>query len=46
MLEVDNTNNPKRFWSFIKSKRAESTGVALLRKKEYFAAAVTPKQTF
>ena len=33
MLEDDNTNNPKRFWSFIKSKRAESTGVALLRKE-------------
>jgi hypothetical protein len=33
MLEDDNTNNPQRFWSFIKSKRAESTGVALLRKE-------------
>jgi hypothetical protein len=34
MLEDDNTNNPKRFWSFIKSKRAESTGVVPLRKEE------------
>jgi hypothetical protein len=33
MLEDDNTNNPKRFWSFIKSTRAESTGVAPLRKE-------------
>jgi hypothetical protein len=33
MLEDDNTNNPKRFWSFIKSKRAESTGMAPLRKE-------------
>ena len=33
MLEDDNTNNPNRFWSFINSKRAESTGVAPLRKE-------------
>lgn len=33
MLEDDNTNNPKRFWSFIKSKRAESTGVAPLTER-------------
>ena len=33
MLEDDNTNNPKRFWSFIKSNRAESTGVAPLPKE-------------
>ena len=25
MLSVDNTSNPKRFWSFIKGKRTEST---------------------
>ena len=33
MLEEDNTTNPKRFWSFIKSKRSESTGVSPLRKE-------------
>jgi hypothetical protein len=32
MLSDDNTSNPKRFWSFIKSKRTESSGVAPLRK--------------
>jgi hypothetical protein len=29
----DNTSNPKRFWSFIKGKRTESTGVAPLRRE-------------
>ncbi|VDI08795.1 Hypothetical predicted protein [Mytilus galloprovincialis] len=33
MLSGDTTNNPKRFWSFIKGKRTESTGVAPLRKE-------------
>ena len=32
MLSDDKTSNPKRFWSFIKGKRTESTGVAPLRK--------------
>lgn len=31
MISSDLTNNPKRFWSFIKSKRCETTGVAPLR---------------
>jgi hypothetical protein len=33
MLSDDNTSNPKRFWSFIKNKRTESTGVAPLRRE-------------
>ena len=32
MLSDDNTSIPKRFWSFSKGKRTESTGVAPLRK--------------
>ena len=32
MLEEDNSSNPKKFWSFIKSKRADSSGVAPLRR--------------
>jgi hypothetical protein len=32
MLEEDNTSNPKRFWSFIKNKRADSSGVAPLKR--------------
>jgi len=31
MLSEDHNNNPKKFWSFIKSKRCESTGVSALR---------------
>lgn len=31
MISPELTNNPKRFWSFIKSKRCETTGVAPLR---------------
>jgi hypothetical protein len=30
VLRDDDTSNPKRFWSFIKGKRTESTGVAPL----------------
>ena len=30
MLEEDSASNPKKFWSFIKSKRADSSGVAPL----------------
>ena len=30
MLEEDNSSKPKKFWSFIKSKRADSSGVAPL----------------
>jgi hypothetical protein len=33
MLSDDNTSNPKRFWSFIKGKCMESTGVAPLRRE-------------
>ena len=33
MLEEDNTTNPKKFWSVIKSKRSETTGVSPLRKE-------------
>jgi hypothetical protein len=33
MLSDDNTSNPKRFWSFIKGNRTESTGVAPLRRE-------------
>ena len=33
MLEEDSTTNPKKFWSFIKSRRSETTGVAPLRKE-------------
>jgi hypothetical protein len=33
MLSDDNTSNPKRFWSFIKGKCTESTGVAPLRRE-------------
>ena len=33
MLSVDNTSNPNRFWSFIKGKRTEFTGVAPLRRE-------------
>ena len=33
MLSDDNTSNPKRFWSFIKGKRTESTEVAPLRRE-------------
>ncbi|KAK3098073.1 hypothetical protein FSP39_015909 [Pinctada imbricata] len=33
MLEEDNTTNPKKFWSFIKCKRSENSGVSPLRKE-------------
>ena len=33
MLTEDCDTNPKKFWGFIKSKRAESSGVAPLRKE-------------
>jgi hypothetical protein len=35
MLSDDKTSNPKRFWSFIKGKRTESTGVAPLRREDF-----------
>ena len=34
ILSGDNTNNLKRFWSFTKGKRIESTGVAPLRRED------------
>ena len=33
MLEEDIASNPKKFWSFIKSKRADSSGVSPLRRE-------------
>ena len=44
MLSDDNTSNPKRFWSFIKSKRTESSGVAPLRREGILHSDTTTKE--
>jgi hypothetical protein len=31
MINPESSNNPKRFWSFIKSKKTELTGIASLK---------------
>ena len=34
IISPEQTNNPKRFWSFIKSKKQDNSGVAPLRAKD------------
>ena len=46
MLSDDNTSNPKRFWSFIKGKCTESTGVAPLRREGILRSDTAKKQTY
>jgi hypothetical protein len=33
IISPEQTNNPKRFWSFIKSKKQDNSGIASLRAK-------------